>query len=218
MPGGKIRCPISGAMIDSLRSRQWVTLVAFLSAACAVTDADMPWDGEDMISEVSTELRRFERIGLDRSNAEVLAWRTIERSETLAAPRGLPAVLLRRRSDRALLWARGELRTGAAGWLLVDAFRHDREQWRRSLINRQYSAPPTSLRPGETADGTWHGVAEYGHAPTSREICEFANVSFLATSPEPHDGEWRVKSTGGLRQQAWRRVARDEPACEGWPQ
>ena len=183
-----------------------------------MTDPDAPWDRDDMIGEASAELRRFERIVLDGSTAEVLAWRTIETSQILAAPPGLPAVVLRRRSDGALLWARGELRTGAAGWLLVEVFRHKREQWRRSLINREYSAPPASLRPGETADGTWHGVAEYAHPPTSREICDFAKVSFLAPNPALHDTTWHVKSGGGLRRQAWRWVAGDEPACDGWPQ
>lgn len=176
----------------SLRSYRWMTLVAVLGAACAVTDRDMPWERDDMIDEASAELRRFERIGLDGSTAEVLAWRTIERTRTLATPPGLPAVILRRRSHGALLWGRGELKTGAAGWLLVDVFRHDGEQWRRALINREFSAPPTSLRPGETADGTWHGVAEYAHPPTSREICEFAKVSFLATTPEVDEGAWRA--------------------------
>ena len=195
----------------------WITLVLFLSAACRVADPNPPWERDGMIRETSAELRRFERIGLDGSTVEVLAWRTIERSQIVASPPGLPAVVIRRRSDAALLWARGELRTGAAGWLLAEVFRHNGERWSRAMIFREYRAPPTSLRPGETADGTWHGVAEYTHPPTSREICAFARVSFLAASPELHDGAYSVESAGGLRQRAWRRIARDEPACDGWP-
>jgi hypothetical protein len=194
-----------------------MTLVLLLSAACTAADPSPPWEHNDMVREVSADLLRFEGIGLDVSTVEVLAWRTIERSQVLASPPRLPAVVIRRRSDAALLWARGELRTGAAGWLLAEVFRPDGEQWSRALMFREYQKPPPSLRPGETADGTWHGVAEYTHPPTSREICEFASVSFLATGPELRSGAYNVKTTGALRRRAWRRIARDEPACDGWP-
>lgn len=205
------------AVPPSLRSARWMTIVAVLRAACAVADRDLPWDRDTMIREAAADLRHFERIVVDASTVEVLAWRTIERSEIRAAPPGLPAVVVRPRSDAALMCARGQLRSGDAGWLLVEAFRHDREEWKRSLIFSEYKIVPPSLRPGETADGTWHGVAEYAHPPTSIEVCQFATVNFLTTRPELQDGPWRLTIRGGLQQQAWRRIARDASACDGWP-
>jgi hypothetical protein len=166
-----------------------------------------------MIRQVARELRQFERIELDDSAAGILGWRRIQRTKTIATPHGLPEVLGRRRSDAVLLYARGRWRDGPTGWVLVDAFRHDDQKWRRSIFWTDYRLPPASLRPGETADGTWHGAAFYSHAPTSDEMCAFAEVSFLAPRPEVRESEWTVETSGGLQQQAWRRLSGDRPAC-----
>jgi hypothetical protein len=84
------------------------------------------------------------------------------------------------------------------------------------MIFTYFKAPPPPLRPGETADGTWHGFNRYAKPPTSKEICEFASVSFLALGPEIREDHWRIEKAGGVRLQSWRRVTGEEPACVGW--
>ena len=170
-----------------------------------------------MVRELTAELRRFERVTSEARDVEVLAWRVTERVDERARPPGLPPVARRERSEGALVWGRFEAKDGVSEWLLIDAYRHDREAWRRSVINTEFMAPPPPLRPGETADGTWHGFNRYAKPPTSKEICEFASVSFLAVSPEIRKVASDIgKRAGGVRLQSWRRVTGEEPACAGW--
>jgi hypothetical protein len=167
-------------------------LMALLCAACSAGDTRVPWDTTEMVLEVTAELRRFERVTSEARDVEVLAWRAIETVNERATPPGLPPVAIRRRSEGALLWGRFEA-TGPPEWLLIDAFRDDRDVWRRSMIFTYFKAPPPRLRPGQTADRTWHGFNRYAKSPTSRKICEFASVSFLAVGPEIREDHWRCK-------------------------
>ena len=57
------------------------------------------------------------------------------------------------------------------------------------------------------------------------EVCEPANIAsgvrgregqFPRTGAASRQRRRRAKSTNRVRQQTWRRVARDEPACDGW--
>ena len=113
-------------------------------------------------------------------DVEVLAWRAIDTVNERATAPGSPPVVFRRRAEAALVWGRFAAKDGASEWLVIEAFRLEREVWRRSMIFTEFSAPRPQLRPGETADGTWHGFNRYARPPTSKEICEFASVSFLA--------------------------------------
>ena len=194
-----------------------VALAALLCAACRAENARVPWDTTEMVRQLTAELRRFEGLTSEARDVEVLAWRAIQRVNERATAPGLPPVAIRRRSESALLWGRFEAKDGASEWLLIDAFRGDRDVWRRSLIFTEFKAPPPPLRPGETADGTWHGFNRYPKPPTSKEICEFASVSFLAVGPEIHADAWRIeKRAGGVHVRSWRHVTGEEPACAGW--
>jgi len=193
-----------------------VTLLALFCAACSTRDTRVPWDTTEMVREVTAELRRFERVTSEARDVEVLAWRAIKRVHEFSAPPGLPPVTTGGRSDAALIWGRFEAKDGVQEWLLIDAFRNDRDVWRRSMIFTYFRVPPPPLRPGETADGTWHGFNRYAKPPTSKEICAFATVSFLAAGPESREDYWRIEKTGGVRLQSWRRVTGEEPACAGW--
>jgi hypothetical protein len=195
---------------------KWVLLVALLYAASRAGDARVPWDTTEMVRVLTAELRRFEGVTSKQRDVEVLAWRAIRRVHECAAPPGLPPVTTGGRSDAALIWGRFEAKDGVQEWLLIDAFRDDRDVWRRSMIFTYFRAPPPPLRPGETAEGTWHGFKRYTKPPTSKEICEFASVSFLAVGPESREDYWRVEKAGGVRVQSWRRVTGEEPACAGW--
>jgi len=84
------------------------------------------------------------------------------------------------------------------------------------MIFSYFRAPPPPSWPGETADGTWLGFNRYANPPTSKEICEFANVSFLAVGPESREGYWRIQKAGGVRLLAWQRVTGKEPTCAAW--
>jgi hypothetical protein len=191
--------------------------VALLCAACSAGDVRVPWDATEMMRELTAELRQFERVTSEPRDVEVLAWRVIERVNERATAPGLPAIAIRRRSETALVWGRFEAKDGASEWLLIEGFRHDGEVWVRSMIFTELKAPARPLRPGETADGTWHGFNRYAKPPTSTGICEFASVSFLAAWREIRDDLWRLeKRAGDVRLESWRRVTGEEPACAGW--
>jgi hypothetical protein len=156
-----------------------------------------------MARQITEDLQRFEGLVGEFERVELLAWRHEERP----AP---PVPMRRDFVDIALIWGR----TAALPrrWALVQAFNDSRGgdlQWQRSLIWRELRRPLTHLRPGETADGTWHAHARYDHPPSSREICEFASVSFLDDSGR---GGFETMS-GGFSLSTWLSVAGDEPAC-----
>ena len=173
-----------------------------LMPSCARRDAKVPWHTGDMNREITAELRKFEGFTSDVARMEVLAWRTEER----AAP---PIPLARSRFTVALVWA--QTAEAVRRWALIQIFNRwsgDDNSWHRSLFWRELRFPLTHPRPGETQDGTWHAYASYDHTPSSREICDFANVSFL----DPNRGEYEVVA-GAFRVQTWLSVVADEPAC-----
>jgi hypothetical protein len=170
-----------------------------------------------MARELTAELRRFEGVTSEARDVEVLAWRAIDEVNERATAPGWPPVAIRRRAEAALVWGRFAAKDGASEWLVIEAFRRDREVWTRSLIFTYLKAPRRQSRPGETADGTWHAFNRYAKPPTSKEICEFASVSFLAARPESREDDWRIeKRAGGVRLRSWRRVTGEELACGGW--
>jgi hypothetical protein len=185
-------------------------------AACGTADPPVPWDSTEMIQQISADLRRVERLTPAPRDLDVLAWRVVERVYEDPMPRRLPPVHSRRRSEAALLWGRLEAKDGAPEWVLIEAFRNDGEPWRRAMIFTELRAPRLALRPGETADGVWHGFNRYAKPPTSNEVCTFASISFLAAPPELRDSGLRVETSGGIRIRTWRRVIHEEPACAGW--
>jgi len=152
-----------------------------------------------MVRELTSELRQFEGLGTDFDRSEVLAWR-VDLRDT------------RDRVEIALVWGRTGPDHAPTGWALVQGYRHPEADdiWRRSLFNRELSSPLTHLRPGETRDGTWHAYQRYDHAPTVREICDFAAVDFF--NEAEHRGYRRVR--GGLRKTAWLRATGEEPPCD----
>jgi hypothetical protein len=173
-----------------------------LMPSCARRDAKVAWDTNDMEREIAAELRKFEGLRSDFGRMEVLAWRTEERTVR-------PIPLARDRFTVALVWAQtaGAVRR----WALIEMFNRwtgDDKSWHRSLFWREVRFPLTHPRPGETRDGTWHAYAHYDHPPSSREICDFAAVSFL----DPNRGEYEVVA-GAFRIQTWLNVVGDEPAC-----
>ena len=151
-----------------------------------------------MWKEVESDLRRFEKVSSRLISSELLAW-TVE-------TRGHSG-----RVEIALLCAKTEPSKGLPGWILAQVIRHPGEDigWTRTLWYRELKMPLSNPRPGEDLDGTWHGFAHYSHAPTGREICEFAAVDFL--SQEAH-ADWRV-DLEGVQRRAWLRVVGEEPTC-----
>jgi hypothetical protein len=181
-------------------------LCAATSGSCSSADPSIPWDVPHMTRELTSELRQFEGLASDFQDVEVLGWR-VEETEGKAAP---PVQPRRHRVEVALVWGHvGASAVGPDTWALVEAYRHDEDRWRRSLIFRELRAPLPRLRPGETADGTWHGFQRYAKPPTSSETCEFARVHFLKAASAP-----RRRVSGGLRRNAWLRATGAEPACE----
>jgi hypothetical protein len=179
-----IRPPLVAAVIISL-------------AACGASDPSPPWDINLMVRELTTELREFEGLASDFDRFELLAWRVDGREEDQAV-------------EIALLWGRTGPADAPTGWALAQGYRRPeaRDGWRRSLVHRELRSPLTHPRPGEDADGTWHAYRHYDHAPTVREICDFAAVDFFDAGKPA--GYRRV--SGALRNAAWLRVA-GEPSC-----
>jgi hypothetical protein len=151
-----------------------------------------------MVQELTSELRRFEGLTHDFDAVEVLAWRRDARGN-------------KERVEIALLWGRMGPAEATRGWVLVQAYRHPDgdNTWHRSLFNRELRSPLTHPRPGEDADGTWHAYQSYDHAPTVREICDFAAVDFFNADRPGSYG----RVSGELREAAWLRVAGEQPRC-----
>ena len=151
-----------------------------------------------MVRELTSELRRFEGQASDFNHVEVLAW-------TISARKN------KARVEIGLLWGRTGTATAPTGWALAQAYRHPEGGglWHRSLFNRYLSSPLIHQRPGEDADGTWHGFQRYAHPPTSREVCEFAEVDLAGQPPVPYR-----RLSGAVRTQAWLRAVGEQPVCD----
>lgn len=181
--------------------------------SCWAGDPPAPWNQSDIVRDLTAELRQYEHLDGALTQAEVLAWRRpVSESKPVEFPPSapVPAPVQRTRSDSVLLWAR----TGSGAdsrWILIQAYRNPAQQnrWRRTVINRELRSPPPPLWPGETPDGTWHGLQRFDHAPTSEEVCGFARVEFLGMR---WTREWRTVE-GRIRESTWRRVTGAAPAC-----
>ena len=190
------------------------TGILMFAGSCREQNPPLGWDTTAIARDVNADLRKFEHLTSDLSNVKVLAWRRDGRPNTLrfppSAPIGPPT--LSDKVDVVLLWGRLVPADDGLGWTLLQAFRNPADEgstWRRSVFFRDWKVPPRELRPGETSDGTWHAFQRYAHAPTSDEICGFANVYFLPAPPF----DW-VTLDVGIRKSTWRRVAGDAPRCE----
>jgi hypothetical protein len=184
--------------------------------SCASADQAPPWDSAEMIRELTSELRLFEGLPSEFSEALVLAWRIDTRPATTSSPR-IPVPggsgFMPTQPDRievALLWGRVVPQRGPGSWALVQGWRRpvDGEPWRRTVINRDLSAPLTHLRPGEDADGTWHGYQRYDRPPTSTDACSFAAVDFLT-----RDLSWE-QVAGAFQTRNWTRALGEAPVCQ----
>ena len=185
--------------LNSIVRSTTAALAGLLVVSCAQMDPLPAWNTNQMMRELTAELRQFEGVTTEFVESEVLAWRIQGRGD-------------RERVEIALVWGRDASASGGTrGWALAQGWRHPEIDavWRRSLFNRTLSAALTHLRPGETADGTWHAYQRYDHAPTSREICDFAAVDFF--NDEARAGYRRL--AGSLRRGAWLRVAGEAPGC-----
>jgi hypothetical protein len=178
----------------------WPTIGAAMVVAltgCGPSDPSPPWDTAPMVRDLTSELRHFERLPTDFHQFEVLAWRVDARERDRVVEIGL-------------IWGRTGPAHAPTAWVLVQGYRHPEagDRWRRSLFSRELRSPLTHPRPGEDVGGTWHASERYDHAPSVREICDFAAVDFF-TKEQP-EGYRRV--SGEVRKRAWRRVA-GEPTC-----
>jgi hypothetical protein len=165
--------------------------------SCRPVDPQVPWDREPMVRELVADLREFEGFTSGLAVHEVLAWRVDAHNGD--------------RVEISLVWGRTTDDLATARWVLIQGFRHPGgdNTWHRSLSNRYLISPLTHPRPGEDRDGTWHAFQIYEHAPTAREICDFAAVDIIASAER---GAYRRVSEG-VQRQAWQRVAGAEPEC-----
>jgi hypothetical protein len=127
-----------------------------------------------MVRELTSDLRRFEGQASDFNQVEMLAWTIIARES-------------KARVEIGLLWGRTGTATWPTGWALAQAYRHPEGDglWHRRLFSRHLRSPLIYQRLGEDADGTWHGFQRYAYPPTSREVCEFAEVDLARQPPVP---------------------------------
>jgi hypothetical protein len=141
-----------------------------LLTSCRPVDPQVPWDRELMVRELVADLRRFEGFTSDLAVHEVLAWRVDTHEND--------------RVEISLVWGRTTDDLATARWVLIQGFRRPGgdNTWHRSLFHRYLKAPLTHPRPGEERDGTWHAFQIYEHAPTTREICDFAAVDIFASA------------------------------------
>lgn len=185
-------------------------VLLLLVTSCGATDPPVPWNQSDIVRDLTADLRRYERLEGDLTGAEVLAWRRqVSESKPVEFPPSapVPAPVQRARSDSVLLWAR--IGSADSTWILVQAYRDQENRWRRVVINRELRDPPPPLWPGETPDGTWHGIQRFTHPPASDEVCRFAAVAFLA----PLGREWRTVA-GSLQTITWTRLTGSPPTCK----
>ena len=175
-----------------------VAAIAVSMTACGLSDPAPPWDTVRIVRDLTSELRRFEGQAADFEQVEVLGWRVD------ALGRGDRVVQI------VLLWGRTGPADAPIAWALVQGYRHPEagDTWHRSLFNRTLRSALTHPRPGEDVDGTWHAYRRYGHAPTVREICDFAAVD--SSLPRSLGGYRRVLAE--LRKGTWLRLA-GEPGC-----
>ena len=194
-----------------------LSLLALTS--CAPADPQPPWDADEMVRQLTSDLRRFEGLSAELSDCVILAWRVDARPGVPTLPRiplpdGSGFVSTKEgRVEIVLLWGRIGPASAPTGWVLAQGYRHPGSDtaWQRSLINREVRARLTRLRPGEDPDGTWHAYRRYDRPPTSQEACAFAAVDFLAGDPSWH------RIAGGFRTQAWMRALGGPPPC-GFPE
>jgi len=190
-----------------------LSLLALTS--CVPSDPHPPWDTDEMVRQLASDLRRFEGLSAELSDCEILAWRI----DTAPRPASMPPIPVPggsgfvppgvQRVEIVLLWGRTGPESAPTGWALVQGYRHPGSgaPWQRTLINRELAVPLTRLRRGEEADGTWHGYHRYDRPPTSRDGCEFAAVDFLVGDPAWH------RTAGAFRNRAWARAFGEAPAC-----
>ena len=55
-----------------------ITTIMVLVSSCGPSDARPPWDTDQMLRELTSELRQFEGLTTDFDQSEVLAWRVDE--------------------------------------------------------------------------------------------------------------------------------------------
>jgi hypothetical protein len=189
-----------------------------LVMSCRAADPPIPWNKAGIVRDVTADLRTFEHLNVDFAQVEVLAWRQ-QQSEfspnrfpfPRSAPVGAPVTKIH--GDGVLLWARQGM-SDESGWALIQAYRapyRDDQSWHRAIINRDLSNPSTTpLWPGETPDRTWPGIQRLDHPPTSREICEFADVDFLRARVIT---DWQTVAAA-MQTATWIRVAGAKPECE----
>lgn len=208
-------------MLDAYHVRGFSVAVLLLLTltSCAPADPHPPWDTDEMVRQLTSDLRRFEGLSADLRDSVILAWRVDARPGVPTMPRiPLPdgSGFVSTKEDRVevvLLWGRIGPANAPTGWVLMQGYRHPGidTPWQRSLFHRYLRAPLTRLRPGEDADGTWHAYQRYNRPPTSQEACAFAEVDFLAGAPSWH------RIAGGFRTQAWMRALGGAPPC-GFPE
>jgi hypothetical protein len=208
---------MSWSAIFQLDHVRWLAVGVLLVAlaSCVPADRNPPWDTAEMIGELTSELRMFEKLPAEFSEALVLAWRIDTRpASTSTPPIPLPdgsgfMTAPPERIEVAFLWGRIGPESAPSSWALVQGWRRPAQggPWRRTMINRELSAPLTHLRPGEDADGTWHGYQRYDEPPTSRNACSFAAVDLLTG-----DSSWQ-RVTGGFLTRNWTRAFGEAPAC-----
>ena len=192
-----------------------VGVLSVALASCVPADDNPPWDTAEMIKELTSDLRRFEKLPTEFSEAHLLAWRIDTRPSSTSTP-SIPipggSGLMPTPPDRievALLWGRVGAEGAPSSWALVQGWRRPAEglPWQRTMINRELSAPLKHLRPGEDADGTWHGYQRYDRPPTSGDACSFAAVDFFRD-----DSSWQ-RVAGGFLKRNWTRALGAAPAC-----
>jgi hypothetical protein len=194
----------------------FIMTIAGTLAGCSRPEPPVPWDAPEVSQDLSDDLRR-EGVAQLLGTA-VLGWR-IDEGEPVGAPLPQPSrhpvdVRVpdppRPRVEIVLLWARIDDHRGAA-WAIVQGFRDPVSEapWQRSLMYRSLIKPLERMRPGEDHNGTWHAFQRYSDPPTTRDLCEFADVDFLRMPVSP----WRTVA-GALRDEVWREVAGGPPACQ----
>jgi hypothetical protein len=170
------------------------------------------WDTAQMARELTTELRRFAGLSADLEEHHVLAWRVDTEAPLTPSSRPLPEDR-RRKIQVGLLWGRTRGDPASARWVLVHGFRDadGTTPWQREIINRELKAPLLHPRPGEDRYGNWRGFHMFERPPTSREICDFADVQFFDSRFKAAGYIRRV--AGAVRKHTWARVAGEDPVC-----